>query len=594
MKNSITKIMALSIIAISTIVFAISCSVEDLTQDLTLYTGNGFLVNPVSIQVADAAKQEVAPDNLTITVEGRDKDKIYTMFGEKKIRAISGIVSLAVKSSDAPSASKPLEFSLIFSAPNFTTVRKDYVITEGTTLKTEKVLMINPSAAPKGVSTQTGSFNSTSTGATQDAVFSSPLTNGKTEQVVATLKSGTKTLAADGTPVTGSVQTQLVHFDTRSEASLSGLAEGFSGLAVKEGTATNKVNITPAGFYSMTMSVGTSKITKFSEPMDVTMDIDPEYYNVAQDRKVQVGDVLDVISRDETETTWTSEAQATVVEVNGKLKASFKQSHLSIWIVGAKTRSLCTTSLKIASSINASKDADCAVALETFRYKLVNANNTNLVYSEGTSTLANGEVIDNEVISDPKIATKLIVTDMLYKEIHTTSNQKLCSNNTFDLTGKLPANTSVVVKMNVSAFCDGAINTVFVPTNVTLFYRDMATPTTAPFGGWSPLVTVTDGKGCAKGLKVGRTYDFGLAVPISATQFEMQTFVKDLKQPNGLTIPTGDLTINVASSVYNYYKTLTIKKQTDGSYNLNYDKYALPENICTELDKNFSIFLSRK
>ncbi len=595
MKNIFTKLIA-SILAIGLSVFCVvSCSVEDLTKDLTLYTGNSFLVNPISIQVGDAAKLESVPDQLSVAIEGRDKDKIYTMFGEKKIRAISGIVSLAVKTTDAPTATKTLEFTLVFSAPNFTTVRKSYILTESADLKTEKVTMVNPSAPPAGVSTQSSSFTSSATtGTAQDIAFVSPLSNGKSEQVNVMLKAGTRPLSADGSILSGSVQTQLIHFDTRSEASLSSLSDGYSGLTVKEGTTISQVNIVPAGFYSMTMTAGSSKVSKFSAPMDVLMDIDADYFDVTLNRKIQAGDVLDVISRDETETTWTSETQATVISVNGKLKASFKQPHLSTWVIGKSIKNICTVSLKVSSDLpTASKDANCSVARESFNYLLVNAQNPSIVYKSGTTTLGNGEVLDSKVFSDPKIATKLIVFNQQYNRIYTSPEQNLCSSSTFDLKSKLPVNKSVVVKVNVSAFCGGSINTVFTPSNVTLFYRDMASPANAPFGGWSPLITVVEGKGCAKGLIVGRTYDFGLAVPISSTQVEMQTFSKDLKQPNGLTIPEKDLTVNVVSGVYNVNKTLTIKKEADGSFNLDYTKYELPENICVELDKKFSAFLKK-
>ena len=594
MKKIFSSVVAAIIAVGLSTFFVVSCSVEDLTKDLTLYTGNAFLVNAISIQVGDAAKLESVPDQLTITVEGRDKDKIYTMFGEKKIRAIGGILSLAVKTVDAPSATQPLEFSLVFSAPNYTTVKRNYSLKTSSNLKVDEVKMVSTTAPPTGVSVQNSSFASTAaTGVAQDVTFTSPLTNGKTEQITAVLKAGTKVLLADGNALSGTIQTQLVHFDTRSEASLSGLPEGFAGLSLKEGTTTSQINIVPAGFYSMNMTIGTSKVSNFSAPLDVTMDIDPEYYDVDLGRKIQAGDVLDVISRDENATVWNSETQATVALVNGKLKASFKQPHLSIWVIGRKTKSVCTTDLKVTTDLpTASKDANCSVARETFRYKLVDAQNNNLVYKSGQSTLGNGEVLDM-VFSDPKISTKLIVMDAQYKAIYTTSSQSLCNNATFDLRGKLPTNKSIVVNVNVSAYCEGAINTVFTPSNVTLFYRDMASPANAPFGGWLPLITVVDGKGCAKGLIVGKTYDFGLAVPVSATQFEMQTFSKDLKQPNGLTIPTGDLVIDVVSGVYNINKTLTIKKQADGSYNLDYTKYALPDNICTELDKKFSVFLTK-
>ncbi len=599
MKNIFTKI-ATGIVAIClSVVFVVSCSVEDLTKDLTLYTGNSFLVNPISIQVADAAKNESAPDQLTVTIEGRDKDKIFTMFGEKKIRAISGIVSLAVKTADAPTAAKPLEFTLVLSAPNFTTVRKSYSLTESAELKTDKVSMVNPSAPPPGVSAQSSSFTSSATaGTAQDVALVSPLSNGKTEQVNAMLKAGTKPLAADGSILSGAIQTQLIHFDTRSEASLSSLTEGFSGLTLKEGTNTGQVNIVPAGFYSMTMTAGTSKVSKFSEPMDVTMDIDPEYFDVTLNRKIQAGDVLDVISRDDDETVWTGETQATIVSVNGKLKATFKQPHLSTWVVGRTRKNLCQVSLKVSSDLPAastsSRETNCSIARETFIYFLVNAQNPSIIYKQGTATLGNGEVLDAKVHADSKIATKLIILDQQYNRIYTSPSQYLCENSSVDLKSRLPVNKSVVVKLNISASCkSGSISTIFTPSNVTLFYRDMASPANAPFGGWSPLITIVDGKGCAKGLIVGNTYDFGLAVPVSGTQFEMQTFSKDLKQPKGLTIPEKDLKIDVVSSVYNVNTTFEIKKEVDGSYNLSYERYPLPDNICSELDKKFSVFLKK-
>jgi hypothetical protein len=345
------------------------------------------------------------------------------------------------------------------------------------------------------------------------------------------------------------------------------------------------------------MKVGGTEVSKFSTPLDVSMDIDANYFNVAQGRNVQAGDVLDIISRTETESTWTAESQATVVNVGGKLKINFKQPHLSIWIYGTSTRNVCVTQLKVVTDLpTAAKDVNCSVARTTFKYKLVNANNGGLVYKKGSSTLANGEILDNIVVADTRVSTKLVVMDANDVVIFTSPAQNLCSSAaTFNLVGKLPANKSVVAKLNVSAFCGGSINTVLTPSNLTLYYRNMANPAaTTAFGGWAPLVTIVDGKACAKGLVAGESYDFAMPVATTAGQLEMQTFSKELKQPNGLKVPlSGDLTVNVVSAVYNVNTTLTIKKLTDGTYDLTYLKYPLPVNICTELDKKFSVFLKK-
>ncbi len=592
--NSLAIVFAFSISAI----FIGSCTVGDLTKDLTIYTGNAFLTNSISIQVGDAAKLESVPADLVVTIEGRDKAKIFTIFGESKIRAVSGVVALAVKTVDEPSTANPLEFTAVFSAPNFVTVRKNYVLTAPIPeLSTEKVAMINLTATPTGVSVQNTAYNNTAIGTAADVTFASPLSVGKVEQVNVVMKAGTKTLAADGSAFTGTIETQLVHYDIRSEASLSGIPEGFSGITLKDATSTGKANVNPAGFYSLSMKANGGDVSKFSTPLDVTVDIDPSYFNIAQGRLVQAGDVLDVISRGENETTWAAETQATVVNVNGKLKASFKQTHLSIWIYGSTTRNVCVNQLKVTTDLpTAAKDVNCAVARTTFNYKLVDANNPRLVYKQGTSTLGNGEILDNLVVADTRVSTKLVISDALNTVIYTSPAQNLCTSaSTFNLVGKLPANKSVVAKVNVSAFCGGSINTVLTPSNVTLFYRNMASPANAPFGGWSPLVTVVDGKACAKGLVAGESYDFAIPVATTSGQLEMQTFSKELKQPNGLKIPiSGDFVVDVISTVYNINTTLTIKKQADGTYDLTYLKYPLPANICTLIDQKFSVFFNRK
>lgn len=599
MKSLFSKCAALmSAVAISAF-FVGSCAVEDLTKDLTIYTGNGFLTSPISFQIGDAAKLENVPADLEVTIEGRDKAKFFTLFGESKIKAISGVVALAVKNADVPTTANPLQFTLVLTAPNYVTVRKNYTLTTVNDVTTDKVAMVSLVAPPTGVSVQNTSFATTTTGTAADVAFASPLSNGKTEQASFTVKAGTKPLAADGTVLSGTIATQLVHYDTRSKASLSGLAEGFANLSVKNGTNTEKIAFTPAGFYSMSMTSGGKEVSSFSTPLDVVMDIDQNYYNEEQDRVIQVGDVLDIISRTESEATWTTETKATIVSVGGKLKASFKQPHLSIWLIGSKANTSCVTQneLKVLSDLPAvtgTKANDCT-ARETFKYELVNANNSNTIYNGGESTLGNGQTLTSDfIVVNTKVKTKLLIYNQAGTLLYTSPAQTFCSNRTFDLRGKLPANKSIVANLNVSAFCGGAINTVLTPSGISLYYRNMASPANAPFGGWAPLVEIKDGKACAKGLVAGESYDFAMPVALSASVFTMQTFSKELKQPGGLKIPLeGDLVVNVNSAVYGVNTTLTIKKLSGNLYDLTYLKYPLPVNICSELDKKFSVFLKR-
>jgi hypothetical protein len=573
-----------------------ACSVEDLTKDLTIYTGNTFLVNPISIQVGDAAHLESVPEGLIVSIEGRDKAKIFTLLGESKIEAVSGIVSLTVKSSETPTVTNPLEFTLILSAPNYVTIRKNYLITRNAELSTDKISMVNLLDTPEGVSVQNTSFTSTALGTEKDIAFVSPMSNGKYEHVQVNMNAGTQALAADGSILSGTVQTQLVHYDARSEASLKGIPEGFSNLTVKIGGTTGKTLMSPSGFYSLSMTAGNREISKFSQALDVTMDIDENYYSTQHSRKIQAGDVLDVISRKETEAIWTAETKATVVNVGGQLKVNFKQAHLSIWVLGELTQiaDICTRRALTINSDLPTWVGECT-ARAKYTYKVVNAKNMNIIYKEGSTFFNNGEILDDSLYSDNKIDINFVVFDAAGKMVYVSPPQNLCANPSINVIGKLPVNKSIVANINVSGVCtsSGGISTVLVPDNVNVWFRNMATPANTPYNGWAPLVTVLNGKGCAKGLVAGESYDFALPIVNNDDRFQ-QTFSKCLKQPKGLKIPeTGDLVITVKSPVYKLDQVLTIKRLQDGVYEVNYDRYPLPTNICDELNNRYSTFIKK-
>jgi hypothetical protein len=595
MKNIFSKVTAM-VVAVSFAVFLVSsCSVQDLTKDLTIYTSNNFLVTPISIQIADAAHLEAVPKDLIVSIEGRDKAKIFSILGENKLQAISGIVTLAVKTVEQPTVANPLEFTLVLSAPNYVTVRKDYVLTRNEELSSDNIAMVNLTDLPEGVSIENTSFATTTSGTSQNVAFESPLSGGKDEQTSVKINQGTQVLAADGSVLSGTIQSQLVHYDAHSEASLSGIPEGFNNLTMKTGATTGKAIMNPAGFYSLSMTAGNKEVSKFSQPLDVMMDIAPEYYSTVHNRKIQAGDVLDVISRTETDMVWTAETKATVVNIDGALKVQFKQSHLSIWIVGdlTKPNEVYQTLLRINSEFNASLDA--CLPRTNYKYKVVNANNENIIYKEGTSFFNNGQVLDNDVRSDNKINIKFIVMDLDNKVVYTSPAQNLVNNPTIDIIGKLPPTKSIVTNISVSGLCPAAGtngNEIF-PNNVSVWYRNMKSPANAAFGGWLQLVTIIDGQGCAKGLIVGETYDFALPVA-SGNAFTLQTFSQELKQPKGVTIPaTGNFTVNIKSTLHNFDQTFTIKNEGNGVYKLDYFRQPLTANICEELDKRFSVYIKK-
>ena len=594
MKNLFPTVTA-SILAITLSVFLISsCSVEDLTKDLTIYASNNFLVSPISIQIGDAAHLQVAPKDLVVSIEGRDKAKIFSVLGENKIQAISGIVVLNVKTVETPTATNPLEFTLVLSAPNYVTVRKNYVLTRIQKLSSDKFAMVNLTDMPEGVSIKNTSFASSTSGTAQPVAFESPLSGRKDEQTSVKINAGTQTLAADGSVVSGTIQAQLMHHDAHSEASLSGLHESFNNLVVKTGATTGKAIMNPAGFYSLSMKAGGKEVTKFSKPLDITMDIDPAFYSTTYNRKIKVGDVLDVISRTETDMVWTAETKATVVKMDGVLKVQFKQPHLSFWVIGdlTKDNEVYKTELKINSDFN--QPFEACLPRTKYKYKVVNAINEKIVYKEGTSYFDNGEILDDDVRSDNKIDIKFVILDLLNRVVYTSPAQNLVNNPSINIIGKLPATKSIVANMNISGICaaDSQFDTELVPHGVTIWYRDMNSPADSPFGNWEQLATVNDGYACAKGLMVEGTYDFALPVTVAPDNVTLLTFSKCLKQPAGLTVPAvGNFAVNLKLPSFSLEQSFAIINKGNGIYDLNYTKYPLAANACEEVDKKFSIYV---
>jgi hypothetical protein len=447
------------------------------------------LSSPITIKVADAANLANTPTDLTVAIEGRDKAKIFSYLGESKIKVVNGDIILGVKTSDMPTVAAPLQFTVVLTAPNYVTVRKDYNLTASYDLSNDNVMMVNLATPPAGVSVQTTSFATTAAGTAADVPLASPLTGGKVEQASFVVKAGTKPLAADGTVLTGAIETQLIHYDTRTDASVGSFANGFTNMTVKSGATTTQKTFTPAGFYSLSMTSGGKDVSTLSTPMDVVVDVDPDLYNEEKGRKIQVGDMLDIVSQNNGESAWNAEGQASVVSVGGKLKLAYKQPHLSVWVIGFSiTRAGVNITINRADfkvltdnpAKSATKEADCSVARETFNYKVFDANNPRTIVTQGASTLANNELLDpnNNALffASPTSQVIMRVTDASDKLVYETPKQ-FVTNATFDLRGKLPTNKSVVVNASISASC--GVNTVFTPAGYSLQYRDMAASVTS-------------------------------------------------------------------------------------------------------------------
>jgi hypothetical protein len=580
MKKTFIKFLPISIAIAFVLAFVTACDVSDWAEDVNIYTSNDFLVNPITIQIVDAVDEQTVPSDIVVTLEGKDKDRFFTLFGEKKIEAVDGIVALAVIKADAPTLTKPLEFTVVVAAANCMTVRKTFQLTnsqEGM----KKIHVLNLAKMPQGVSVATPSFTSAAgTGLATEVNFASPSTNDKIEQMTVKMGAGTKFLTADGTELSGLVQTQLIHFDIKSKVSLRSSPVDFDYLAVKKGNIIEYITIAPAAIYTLNMTASNKAVKKFSKPLDVTVDIDPNTFNPTMNRKIQAGDVLEILSRNDGEDAWVFEEKATVVSNGTKLQLMYKKTHLSDFLIEFTVRYIATNGnggislnsgqIRIESDVPAK--TDCNVPLNNYFWSL----DFGLETVTGSGPLQNNDTLMTRFgFSDNSILT---VKNLEGTTIYTSPPQDLVrGNKVINIKGKLPSANSVAGTFDLSARCE---NVIYIPKDIQIFYRDMANPNP---NEWASLVKIKDGKGCIKGLKLGRKYDF--MVPIVNSKGKYFTVTNDFKIPEGVEIPVnGKLVIPVKSPIWNYDNVFTIEKQPDGTYSFS-ETVDLKPNTCKEILK---------
>jgi hypothetical protein len=322
---------ALSIILLA----VIGCRKEDaqtITEELRVSAGNDLYLNPLNIQLFDAKDDSSYPDNATITVVGKDKDRILSSLGDRRIPIKNGIIELGVKRHGAPNE---LEFGLVIDAPGYVKTFKSYFLTCKKTTQDE-IRVFKLTDLPSGVAASNANATLNASGQlTGDVV----LTAGRAGDLSVTFKAGTVFRGALRRVLQGAVQLSLVRFDATQEVPMDGYPMGLSheNATGERGEKLGEGIFTPFGFYSLQVTVGGVEANSISTPIEVTMRIPTEIKRgLANDEVVsaRAGNELDFWSLNESSYEWHKEGNVRVSPTGaGTLQVRFKQTHLSYWAV---------------------------------------------------------------------------------------------------------------------------------------------------------------------------------------------------------------------------------------------------------------------
>ncbi len=118
-------------------------------SNIKLYVRNDYFKYTVTVQVQDAANPNVHLDNALVSISGPDGENIFAKDGTKKFKISNGYIDFSLVPTSAPSATKPIQFTVNISLANYVPVQKIITINNNQNNQRYTVRMIN-SAAPPG------------------------------------------------------------------------------------------------------------------------------------------------------------------------------------------------------------------------------------------------------------------------------------------------------------------------------------------------------------------------------------------------------------------------------------------------------------
>jgi hypothetical protein len=497
--------------AILAISFLVTTCTQEAREDLLEGYVDGVNLNintdifqvPVAFYFGDANPDMGgdAPENLSITIAGPDKDLIYSTDGRRELKPVAGFLEIGLDKAVQITEDDPLELTVIAEAPGYVKTVQNITLYD-TAYQFIPVNMVGLNAPPKGVSLQLGTTAADADGVMQDTAFTTPMVAGKEEMASVKLKQGTKVMNANGDVLTGNIEVQLVHFDNRSDESLAAFPGGFTATNVvdENGNEMEPVEFVTAGFVALDMFVGNDEVTDFSEPVEVEVGINPETIDPATGQQVKEGDIIPIWSLDDNTGQWTHEGEAVVEkDANGDLTATMLITHLSWWNFDYfynSCRWYEPVSLVIESDYNNYYDAPY------LRGQLYDANTGRRFSYRRYFRATNGSVI--RMYNIPKNRNLYMEVSEGNQVIYTSPQFTTICNSTTVLDMKtFEPPSPLIIDVRFSGLCQGAGPDIIIQPDATIYFRQ---------GNqfWEPLAQVEGGRFSTSRLFRGEVYDFRL------------------------------------------------------------------------------------
>lgn len=422
----------------------------EVTVNTNIYT------SPMLFRFVNAGTDNTRqPGSFTIAITGPNADAVVNAEGGKTFKVQDGVLALALLKSATPSFQKPVLFSLIANVDGFTPVVQNVTIVSDSNY-TQNIKLVEYEKPAQGTAVRLYETTLNSGVLGSNVSLATSTNTGTTETATITLPSGTKFYAANNTQITsGNLTAKMVYYSAADQNALNAFPGGFNANDVigQDGKAiSGGVTFVTAGFLAVNMKVGSTVVKSFSQPLQVSMDINQSLINPNTGNAVKEGDVIPVWSLDETTGQWKFEANGTITAVGGKLVMQYNMGHLSYWNIdwaySKGGASACFKEFKVI--VNTPKPFFGKVYLATAGGQQLTAS------SGGYSLITSGQAFSFGGVAPSLSGVKIVAADRDGKVLAESNSFNLC-----DLSGAVtvtvPSTTvfpeSSYIEMDVSARC---------------------------------------------------------------------------------------------------------------------------------------------
>lgn len=376
-KDSAMIVLFVSIIALLFVLALASCRKPNEGINLTV-NETTLAKAPVILHFANANNSSTTqPGDFNVQISGKDAGLVQMDGGStSNFQASHGFLPLSLTSEAAPSPASPVTFNVTAQIPGFAPVSQTITITKDTATIVDIAVVEYANPAP-GTSALVNNA-ALNDGVSGGITLNTPAGSGMVESAKVTIPEGTQVEDADGNAISASQLTSsIVDYSALSSTSYGAFPGGFSPTNIVDDSGNQlngglPVNFVSAGLISINMNAGGTAVHHFSQPIQVSMKLDPATTNFNTGNPIQAGDTVPLWSLDEGTGQWKSEGNVTIAnDGSGNLVANFQTTHLCCfnldwsWTIVGHPYGTCFVPLKVTIHCGAGKSGIFDVTIVT-------------------------------------------------------------------------------------------------------------------------------------------------------------------------------------------------------------------------------------